>query len=294
MSLEFTAARAMYGSPQGNAVYLRALADAAPFPAVVAATMRSARAEDWSARGAAALRADAFEMARESFHKALALDSRSADALRGSTDAAAGAHSLVEQTEWLRSLATAEPNNAAVRVELSHALAALGSSEAAIDAAVDAARIDPARAEPLEQLASIFADLGDAGKLAAIADELINRFPLRSEGRYYHAAALFLQGRAADAARALGTLLSVNPRHARGQNLHGVVCASLGNHECARAAFEASLASNPRDASVYVNLGYLNLEKGDSAAATAFFREALAIDTTSEAARNELSKLANR
>jgi Tfp pilus assembly protein PilF len=43
-----------------------------------------------------------------------------------------------------------------------------------------------------------------------------------------------------------------------------------------------------------VNLGYLNLENGDSAAAIAFFSEALAIDTTSEAARNELSKLVNR
>jgi len=117
---------------------------------------------------------------------------------------------------------------------------------------------------------------------------------LREEGRYYQAAALFLQGRAADAERALAMLLSVNPRHAKGQNLLGVVCASLGNHECAKAAFEASLASNPRDSSVYVNLGYLSLERGDSAAATAFFSEALAIDTMSEAARNELSKLANR
>jgi Flp pilus assembly protein TadD len=289
MSLEFTAARAMYASPEGNAVYLRGLADAATFPAVVAATVRSARAEDWTARGAAALRGDAFEMARDSFHKAVALDSRSVDALRGSTDAAAGAHSLVEETEWLKTLAAAEPNNAAVRVELSHALAALGSTEAAIAAAVDAARIDPARAEPLEQLASIFADLGDAGKLTPIADELIGRFPARADGHYYRAAALFLAGRAAEGESAVRMLLNKSPRHAKGQNLLGVVCATLGNHECAQAAFAASQTLNPRDSSVYVNLGNLSLERGDAAAAAGFFAEALAIDTNAEAARHGLT-----
>ena len=94
--------------------------------------------------------------------------------------------------------------------------------------------------------------------------------------------------------RAVNALLKRNPGHAKGQNLLGVVCASLGDHDCARAAFEASLASNPRDSSAYVNLGYLSLERGIPRRQTAFFSEALAIDTTSEAARNELSKLANR
>ena len=289
MSLEFTAARAMYAPPTGNAARLRALAASAALPAAAASLVQNASADDWTARGDAALRAQAFAVAHESFRHAAALDSRSARALRGSTDAAAGAHSLVEDTEWLKILAASEPNNAAVRVELSHALAALGHTETAIAAAVDAARIDPARAEPLEQLASIFADLGDAARLMPIADELIRRFPVRDEGRYYRAASLFLAGRANDAEDASRTLLSANPRHARGQNLLGVVCAALGNHECARTAFAASLDLDPRDSSVYVNLGYLNLERGDPAAATGFFSEALAIDATAEAARRGLA-----
>lgn len=69
----------------------------------------------------------------------------------------------------------------------------------------------------------------------------------------------------------------------------GVVCASLGNHECARAAFAASLELDPRDSSVYVNLAYLRVERGDEAAAAQLFSEALAIDTTSEAARRGLA-----
>ncbi|OHE84929.1 MAG: hypothetical protein A3G75_06970 [Verrucomicrobia bacterium RIFCSPLOWO2_12_FULL_64_8] len=289
MSLEFTAVRALYAPPDDNASILRALRARAVPPGVVATAIKRADARDWTARGVAGLRAAAFGMAHESFRRALALDSRAAVALRGSADAASGAHSEAEETTWLRALAAAEPDNALARVELSHVLAALGHTEEAIAAAVEATRIDPASAEPLEQLASIFADLGDAARLAPIAGTLVERFPAREEGRYYQAAALFLQGRAADAERAIGTLLSVNPRHAKGQNLRGVACASLGNHECAKAAFDASLESNPRDSSVYVNLGYLNLERGDPSAATGFFREALAIDTTSEAARRGLA-----
>ena len=289
MLLEFTAVRALYAPPGDNASRLRALRDRAVPPSAVATALQEADAHDWTARGLAGLKATAFGMAHESFRRALALDSRSAVALRGSTDAASGAHKEAEEAAWLRSLAAAEPDNAPARVELSHILAALGHTEEAIAAAVEATRIDPASPEPLEQLASIFADVGDAARLVPLAGTLVQRFPAREEGRYYQAAALFLQGRAADAERAIGTLLSMNPRHAKGQNLRGVACASLGNHECAKAAFDAAVALNPRDPSAYVNLGYFHLEKGDPAAAAAFFREALAIDATSEAARRGLT-----
>jgi Flp pilus assembly protein TadD len=288
MSLEFTAVRALYAPPEDNASGLHALRARAVLPRVVATAMQSADARAWTARGVAALRATSFRQAHESFRRALALDSRAADALRGSTDAAAGAHASAEEAEWLKRLAAAEPDNVPVRVELSHVLAALGSTEEAVAVAIEATRIDPASAEALEQLASIFADVGDAARLAPIVGRLAERFPAREEGRYYLATSLFLHGRGADAERAIRTLLGANPRHAKGQNLLGVVCASRGDFACAKAAFEASLESNPRDPSVYVNLGYLNLERQDPSAAAGFFSEALAIDTTSEAARRGL------
>ena len=173
-------------------------------------------------------------------------------------------------------------------MELSHVLAALGNTEEAIASAREAARIDPARAEPLEQLASIFADTGDGARLTPIAEELVSRFPTREDGRYYQAAAAFLTGRATDVEGPIRALLTANPRHAKGQNLLGVVCGSLGKHECAQAAFATALELNPRDSSVYVNLGYLRLGRGDRAAAAEFFAEALSIDPTSEAARSGL------
>ena len=289
MSLEFTAARAMYAPPQGHAARLKALA-AGALPAIVSESVQRATAADWTARGTAALQAKAFGMAYESFRRALDLGSRSPVVLRGLTDAAVQARSLADETEWLKARAAAEPDNAAVRVELSHVLASLGHTGDAIAAARDAARIDPARAEPLEQLASIFADEGDARQLGQIADELVRRFPARDDGRYYQATALFLAGRSREAEGPLRLLLSANPRHARGQNLLGVVCGSLGKQDCAGAAFAAAADLDPRDPSVYVNLGYMSLAGGDAAAAADFFGEALAVDTTSEAARRGLAE----
>jgi Flp pilus assembly protein TadD len=289
MSLEFTAARAMFSPPTGAAASVSALTGRAALPAVVTQTVQDASAADWIARGRALLQAEGFGTAYESFRRSLSLNSRSSEALRGSTDAAIGAR-LTEHLSFLEALAAAEPDNVEVRVELSHVHAMQGGIEAAIAAAADAGRIDPTRAEPLEQLASIYADAGDPVRLAPVANELVARFPARDEGRYYQAAALFLANRPADAESRIRTLLGVNPRHAKGQNLLGAVCAALANHECASAAFAAALALDPQDSSVYVNLGYLCLARGDPAAAAGFFGEALAVDATSEAARKGLAE----
>ena len=289
MSLEFTAARAMHDPPEGHAARLRALAASTELPAAAAAVTQRAGADEWIARGEAEMRAEAFLLAHESFRRAAALDSRSATALRGSTEAAAAMRQLASESEWLSALSAAEPANAAVRVELSHARAALGDAEGAIDAARDAARIAPAAPEPLEQLASVFADLGDAQRLTSVADDLASRFPERNEGRYYRAAALMLSGRAQDAERAVRTLLSIEPRHAKALNLLGVICAGGGNRECARKSFTESQSVNPRDPSVYVNLGYLSLDEGHADEAARFFGEALTVDPTVDAAKRGIA-----
>ena len=289
MSLEFTAARAMYAPPSGSAGRIRDLVTGGTLPAAVTAEVRDAGAEDWNARGSAALRAGAYDVARDSFRRALALDSRSAAALRGATEAAARSESLGAQTQLLETLAAAEPRNVEVRIELSHVLATLGRMNEAIAAADTALRIDPARPEALEQIGSVVADAGDGARLAPIANELITRFPAREEGLYYRAAAFFLQGRVPEADAAIMQLLKRNPRHAKGQNLRGVVCATLDNAECALAAFTESIRVSPRDPSAYINLGQFHLERGDPATAMDFFSEALAIDATATAAREGLA-----
>jgi Flp pilus assembly protein TadD len=287
MDLEFTAARAMYAPPDGNAPLLRALAERAVRPAAIAAGISAAHAGDWVARGHAALKAEAFGMAHESFRRAASLDRGNVEALRGGVRAAAAAGRMAEETQWLREQARHEPTNSAVRTALSHVLAMAGELEGAAAAALDALELAPESPEPLEQLASVYADMGEP-RLAEIAETLVEQFPARDEGRFYLATSLFMRNRQDEAQRVLSALLDANPGHARAHNLRGVMCATRKEHACARAAFEASLKADSRDANVYVNLGHWYLEQGDGDTASRYFSEAIALDPSAEAARDGL------
>jgi spermidine synthase len=293
MNLEFTAARAMYSPPEGNAPMLRALAAAAARPAALAEVLSAADAADWIVRGEVALKAEAFEMAHESFRHAAALDRRNYEALRGGVTASAAAGRVADELRWLRERAAAEPRNAAVRTALSHGLAVTGDIEAAIVEAFDATKLDPDSAQPLEQLASVLADAGDP-RLPSVADLLVRKFPARDDSRFYHAAALFVQNRYDEAERAVAALVADNPRHARAQNLHGIIRAASGDRAGAIAAFRASLDADPRDTTVYMNLGHAYLERGDVEMARDVFREAVALDPRADAARAALGTIGDR
>ena len=291
MELEFKAARAMYAPPEGNARRLRAMSNRAARPAEVASALAAARAEDWIMRGNVALKAEAFGMAHESFRRATALDDRSVEALRGSATAAAAMQQLAEETEWLRQRAAEAPNNAALRVALSYVLAMAGQMDAAVAAAVDANETDPGSPYPLEQLASVLADLGDAARLEPLANALVTRFPDRADSRYYRATAHFLRNRVGEAQKETSRLLELNPNDARAHNLRGILCASANDLACAKSAFDASLRLNPRDASVYANLGNVHLELGNPIDAIGMFREAVALDPTAVESKEKLRAL---
>ncbi len=277
-ALEFSAPRAMYTPTEGNAASLREMGSRAARPAEIASAVATARAHDWIVRGRAGEKADAFEMAHESFSRAASLDAGSVDALRGRATSGAGMHRLADETQWLRARAAAEPANAAVRVALSYVLAMGGELDAAVSAAVDAARVAPDSPYPLEQLASVLADAGDVVRLEPVAQSLVERFPDRDDGRYYHATALFMSNRLEEAVNETARLLASSPDNARAHNLRGILCAAAKDLVCARAAFETSLRLNPRDASVYTNLGTVHLEQGNADAAIRLFSEAVAID----------------
>ena len=236
------------------------------------------------------LKSEAYGLAYDAFRQALTRNHRNATALAGLSDAAAGAHREAEEREWLTGIATRDPANAAVRVELSRILAAAGQLDAAVDMATAAMRIAPDDPRGGEQLASIFADAGDADRLEAISDQLIERFAGRPDPLYYRATALFLRGRTEDALAAVRPVTDAHPDHARAQNLLGAACATLGHRECANLAFETSLRANPRDDSTYVNVGRFHLQNADADAAARYFAEALAINPRSEAARSGLAE----
>jgi spermidine synthase len=291
MALEYSAPRSMYAaSPIDNDAWLLDLSRRQAVPPVVTDTMRAARAPDWIARGRTALQADAAATAYESFRRAVALDPRSADGLRGATDAATQAHRVEELRSWLTMLATEDRTNTAVRIELAHVRAAAGDTRGAIDAALEALTIDSANPLALEQLASIYEDTSDGERLAAVADELTSRFADRVNGWYYRAASLLILGRRDEAIAAARRVVATDPAHGRAHNLLGIACAASGQMACAREAFETSRRLMPRDPSPYVNLGIFALQQADVPAATAYFADALALDTGSAAARQGLAQ----
>src|SRR5262249_53576505 len=151
-------------------------------PATVADTLRAARAGDWIARGRTALQADASATAYESLRRAAAIDSRSAEALRGVTDASGPARRVDETRSWLETLTGQDPSNAPAWIELAHVRAATGDTAGAVDAAIAAVRTDPSSPLALEQLASVFEDASDGERLTAVADELTMRFADRESG----------------------------------------------------------------------------------------------------------------
>src|SRR5205823_5933053 len=115
--------------------------------------------------------------AYDDFRQALGLNAHNAPALRGISLAAAGAQRHDDLLAYLRTLAAADPANGAARIELSRVLASGGDFDGAIAAATDAMRQAPNDPEPAEQLASIYADAGDADRLEPLADALAARFP---------------------------------------------------------------------------------------------------------------------
>jgi spermidine synthase len=295
LALEFSAPRGIYGrSALDNTAAIRALADRSALPAVVRTVVDTATGVSWTARGLMELKAEAYAFAYEDLRRAVEMNDGNAAAveaaLRGSSEAAAGAGKQDQHRAWLESIAARQPRNAMVRVELSRVRAASGDFDGAAAVATEAMRLAPDDALPAEQLASILADAGDADRLMSLADAILARFPRRSEARYYRATALFLKERTAEAIDEARRFLAERPDHARAQALLGAACAAVGQRDCAADAFNAALRANPRDPSTYVNLGVFRLQSADPAAAASYFAEALAIDPTSAAARNGLAQ----
>lgn len=288
-ALEYSAPHGIYGrTREDNAVAIRALL--AERPPAVQTAFANATDGDWTSRGRMDLRAQAFATAYDAFRQAVTLNSRNPVALAGLSDAAGGNGRLQEARELLASIAAKEPDNAAVRIELSRVLAVTGDTQASIETASSALALSPADPRAAGQLASVLADAGDARRLDAFSQAMLERFPGDPDARYYRASALFMTGRAQEAVTAIEALVQSDPQHARAQSLLGTACATLGRRDCAQAAFAASIRANPRDPAEYINAGAFCLQIGDPRTAIEHFASALAIDPASDAARKGLDQ----
>jgi spermidine synthase len=291
MALEYSAPHAIYGrSAVDNTAVIRQLTGPGGTDPALQSAMRHATDVSWTVAGHAELKANAFSLAFERFERAIRINSGNAEALAGLSEAAAGSNQEDKARTLLEDVAHMEPGNVNVRIELSRMLASAGDTRSAARLASDAIRLAPDNPHAAEQLASVFADAGDADGLADAAARLAARFPGRDKARYYDATALFLRGQAVAAIRVFRSVVDREPHDWRAQNLLGVACATAGRRDCALSAFRAAAGANPRDPGTYVNLGLFYLQGGDPAEAVRNFSVALALDRTSESARQGLTE----
>ena len=289
-TLEFSAARSIVSVPQHNAEILRGLAPPDRLPSIVAAARTPSDASKWRERGRMELAAESYGAAYDAFARAVTGDPSDQTAIDGLVDASAGAEKQEAAVALLRTRATRDLRGVAAHVGLSRLLAVAGNVPEALEQVVPLIASLPDDPRPAEQGAAILADIGDADRLRPLAERLAERWPSRSSGTYFMAAAAFLEGRREDAERLARQGLAAHGNEARLQTLLGAVSASLDRRDAARIAFHTALKMAPRDAVIYANLGLLDLDGGSPESAAGRFAEALLLDPSSAVALRGLAQ----
>ncbi len=180
----------------------------------------------------------------------------------------------------------------APRLAASRLLAATGEVRQAVVEAQEARGPVP-DVRVLEQVASIYADAGDAAGLRAVLPEL--RYSSGSRRIYYYEAAVrFLGGDLDGASRYARQATEAEPEHAPAWNLLGAITATMREPEQARQAFESALSLDPRDSATYLNLGLLHLSQGRRLEAAEYLQEALSLNPASQEARGGWKRAVGR
>ncbi len=289
MPLEFSAPREIHRqSGATNGATLRALLAEGGGPAAVRAALATATADDWRDRGLMLSRADVHTRAWDDFVRALATAPDDPATLDGLVRAALLLERASEALAELDQAAGARPPTAARLVARSKLLAASGSRGDALTMARDAARLAPQEPAPLEQVASLVADTGDATALEAAVADLARVFPDRASTSYYRAVHAIVTGDAASAVRHADAAIARDAAYAPVYDLAGAALTRLGQADRAGAMFERSLTFDAHDSTAYTNLGVLALEAGRRADAASRFAEALWLDRDDATARQGL------
>jgi spermidine synthase len=291
MALEFSAPRALYaGRGTANATALRSLFEPTRSPPPIARAFSAAGADQWRMRADMMWKADAYATAYGDYATALTHDPADMAALDGLVRAADATGREGEALHLLQSSLAAHPRASIVRVAISRLQAATGAFDQAIITAQEASRITPADPEPLEQLAALLADTGDADALDSVASRLQRLYPDRPRPYYYAAASMFIRGRFPEAAALARQAIARDAQYGKALNLLGAIQANLGQVEKAREAFHAAAGIDPRDSTVYANLGLLELSSQNRTVAAELFLEALSLDPASQVARTGLEQ----
>lgn len=291
MPLEFSAPREIHRqSGVANGATLRALLASGGGPPAVRAVRAAATAADWRDRGLMLARSDVHTRAYDDFVTALTGDPDDAATLDGFVRSAT---LLRRAGDALTALATASGTRPLTGPRLlarSKLLAASGSPGDALTAAREAARLDPTRPEPLEQVASLIADTGDHAALRTAVGTLARAFPDHAATAFYRAVEALLGGDAAAAVQHAERAIAIDPAYAAVYDLAGAALTRLERPGPARAMFERSLSFDAHDSTAYTNLGVLALEAGRTDEARSRFAEALWLNADDATARAGLAQ----
>lgn len=288
MALEFSSPFALYGDrSRSNTLKMRQSLSDAQRPPAVARAFAHAGAAQWRGRAAMLMKAGAHDIAYQDYLTSLELVPTDAGALAEFVPAALSSHREADAVARLEGWLSRYPKTAALWIALSKLHAGRGSFDQAIHAAMQACTIELTAAS-LEQLASLYADLGDTARLDQTIETLQSLFPQGFITSYYLATSKFQHGQFSDALPLTQIAIQIDPRRAAAHNLLGAIHASLGQTQQARAAFQAALGLDPRDSTTYTNLALLEMTSGGRLAAAALFAEALTLDPDSSMAREGL------
>jgi spermidine synthase len=303
--LEYSAPRAVYGVFQrANVERLRELERTARQPPAVTHARTNATPAERRNRGLMQLKAGAVDLAYADLREAVMSAPSDPEALNGLARAAARLGRLDETEKMLSEIAYGRnpdpfgPGGSSATVpalvELSFLRAVLGRVDEAIGAARDAVVRNPMDRSALVQLASMYADAGDA-------DALVQLIELVEQARVDRAVLLYCQMRLAylrddfEETVELGEALAeLDPADAKVHNLLGSAYAALGRYDRARQALEASLQITPTDPGVLVNLGTVALRSNDPILASERFSEALFLSPTHSGALDGLAEAYDR
>jgi spermidine synthase len=279
LQLEYSAPRAIYGRfERSNVAALARAAAEAEAPAAIAQVRASADPVEYRHRGLMRLSAAAPALAYDDLLSASERQPRNGELLDGLIRAALQAGRADEAQEVLTRLASSA-RSAPALVALSKLLAARGRSDEATNTARDAALLEPSNTAALAQLATMYADRGDADALRQLA-RIVEPSPLHRAVVLYCAVRLAtLDGDLMRADEAAEQLVGIETT-ADTLNLLGTVRAARAKYNAAREAFQRALRMTPRDAGVLVNLGLVELRVDNPRAAADRFSEALFLQPT--------------
>ncbi len=277
-----------------NGATLRALLAGGGGPVAMQAALAAATAHDWCDRGRMLAGADVHTRAYDDFVRALSLDSDDAVTLEGFVRSATLLGRASDALAALQTAGGTRTPTTARRLARARLLAADGAPGDALATAREAARLDPARPEPLEQIASLVADTGDRTALAAAVTALADAFPDRASTAFPRAVQAFLGGDAATALAHAERVIALDPSFAPVYHLAGAVLTALDQPDRARWMFERSLTFDAHDSTAYTNLGVLALDAGQRDEAASRFAEALWLNAADATARQGLSRALGR